>query len=104
MLIDDKNVKTQIWETVGQECFRAVAPAYYRGAVGALVVYDITPSQRFGRLSVKNASALSLPPITVEPSEHSSFMTSLHLNGRWLDDLNSGFFSLFDAKFKQIES
>ncbi|CAI0541379.1 unnamed protein product [Linum tenue] len=40
--IDGKEIKAQIWDTVGQERFRAVTSAYYRGAVGALVVYDIT--------------------------------------------------------------
>ncbi|XP_004492211.1 ras-related protein RABA5b [Cicer arietinum] len=40
--IDGKEVKAQIWDTAGQERFRAVTSAYYRGAVGALVVYDIS--------------------------------------------------------------
>ncbi|KAI4371748.1 hypothetical protein MLD38_010064 [Melastoma candidum] len=40
--VDDKVVKAQIWDTAGQERYRAITSAYYRGAVGALVVYDIT--------------------------------------------------------------
>ncbi|KAK7339074.1 hypothetical protein VNO77_19717 [Canavalia gladiata] len=40
--IDGKEVKAQIWDTAGQERFRAVTSAYYRGAVGALVAYDIS--------------------------------------------------------------
>ncbi|EYU40652.1 hypothetical protein ABFS82_14G057300 [Erythranthe guttata] len=40
--LDGKEVKAQVWDTAGQERFRAVTSAYYRGAVGALVVYDIT--------------------------------------------------------------
>ena len=40
--IDGKEIKAQIWDTAGQERFRAVTSAYYRGAVGALVVYDIS--------------------------------------------------------------
>ena len=47
MLISGKKVKTQIWETVGQERFRAVTPAYYRRAIGALIVYDITRISTF---------------------------------------------------------
>lgn len=45
--IDGKEVKAQIWDTAGQERFRAVTSAYYRGAVGALIVYDITRTTTF---------------------------------------------------------
>ncbi|KAG6516587.1 hypothetical protein ZIOFF_027053 [Zingiber officinale] len=47
MEINGKEVKTQIWDTAGQERFRAVTSAYYRGAVGALVVYDISRRTTF---------------------------------------------------------
>ncbi|CAN1278267.1 Ras-related protein RABA4d [Linum perenne] len=40
--IDNKTVKAQIWDTAGQERYRAVTSAYYRGAVGAMLVYDMT--------------------------------------------------------------
>ncbi|KAH9589174.1 Small GTPase [Trypanosoma melophagium] len=36
------SVKYEIWDTAGQERYRSLAPIYYRGACGALVVYDIT--------------------------------------------------------------
>ncbi|KAI9209000.1 GTPase [Polychytrium aggregatum] len=45
--IDGKNIKTQIWDTAGQERYRAITSAYYRGAVGALLVYDISKQQTF---------------------------------------------------------
>lgn len=39
--VEGKVVKAQIWDTAGQERYRAITSAYYRGAVGALLVYDI---------------------------------------------------------------
>lgn len=45
--IDGKTVKAQIWDTAGQERYRAITSAYYRGAVGALLVYDITNIESF---------------------------------------------------------
>ncbi|XP_068666883.1 ras-related protein RABA5d-like [Aristolochia californica] len=47
MDINGKEVKAQIWDTAGQERFRAVTSAYYRGAVGALIVYDISRQTTF---------------------------------------------------------
>ncbi|WMV35932.1 hypothetical protein MTR67_029317 [Solanum verrucosum] len=45
--VEGKTVKAQIWDTAGQERYRAITSAYYRGAVGALLVYDITKRQTF---------------------------------------------------------
>ena len=45
--MEGKTVKAQIWDTAGQERYRAITSAYYRGAVGALLVYDITKRQTF---------------------------------------------------------
>lgn len=61
--INGKEVKAQIWDTAGQERFRAVTSAYYRGAFGALLVYDISRRSTFESIT------------------------------RWLDELNSKLFS-----------
>ncbi|CAI9759990.1 unnamed protein product [Fraxinus pennsylvanica] len=45
--IDGKVIKAQIWDTAGQERYRAITSAYYRGAVGALLVYDVTRRSTF---------------------------------------------------------
>ncbi|CAI9301319.1 unnamed protein product [Lactuca saligna] len=51
LLIDGKMVKAQIWDTAGQERYRAVTSAYYRGAVGAMLVYDMTKRQSFDHMT-----------------------------------------------------
>jgi Ras-related protein Rab-2A len=49
--IEDKDIKLQIWDTAGQESFRSITRSYYRGAAGALLVYDITRRDTFTHLS-----------------------------------------------------
>uniref|UniRef100_UPI00358E5A9F ras-related protein Rab-2A n=1 Tax=Myxine glutinosa TaxID=7769 RepID=UPI00358E5A9F len=49
--IDGKQVKLQIWDTAGQESFRSITRSYYRGAAGALLVYDITRRDTFNHLT-----------------------------------------------------
>jgi small GTP-binding protein len=49
--VDDQNVKLQIWDTAGQERFRSVSRAYFRNAVGGVLVYDITKETSFDDLS-----------------------------------------------------
>eukprot|EP01083_Nonionella_stella_P161637 529707_1 len=50
--IEGQRVKLQIWDTAGQERFRTITTAYYRGAMGILLVYDITDEQSF--LNIRN--------------------------------------------------
>jgi len=49
--IDNRTIKAQIWDTAGQERYRAVTSAYYRGAVGAMLVYDMTKRQSFDHMA-----------------------------------------------------
>ena len=44
---DNAQIKTQIWDTAGQERYHAIISAYYRGACGAVIVYDITDKKTF---------------------------------------------------------
>ena len=45
--VDGEKVKLQIWDTAGQERFRSVSRAYFRNAVGAIVVFDLTSRESF---------------------------------------------------------
>ncbi|KAI3848453.1 hypothetical protein MKW92_022808 [Papaver armeniacum] len=48
--VGDKLIKAQIWDTAGQERFRAITSSYYRGALGAMLVYDLTRRATFDNL------------------------------------------------------
>ncbi|KAJ5079212.1 ras-related protein rab-11c [Anaeramoeba ignava] len=48
--IDGKTIKSQIWDTAGQERFLAITTAYYHGAVGALLIYDLANESTFESL------------------------------------------------------
>ncbi|CAA0333236.1 unnamed protein product [Arabidopsis thaliana] len=48
--VGDKIIKAQIWDTAGQERFRAITSSYYRGALGALLIYDITRRTTFDNI------------------------------------------------------
>ena len=43
----DKIVKVQVWDTAGQERYRSITNAYYRGAEGILIVFDLTQKESF---------------------------------------------------------
>ncbi|KAL0348205.1 UNVERIFIED_CONTAM: Ras-related protein RABA2a [Sesamum angustifolium] len=49
--VEGRTVKAQIWDTAGQERYRAITSAYYRGALGAVLVYDVTKPITFENVS-----------------------------------------------------
>ena len=49
--VDGNNVKLQIWDTAGQERFRSIAKAYFRSAIGVILVFDLTDRKSFEDLS-----------------------------------------------------
>ena len=65
MTFMDKRVRLQIWDTAGQERFQAVATAFYRGANGVMMCYDITNRSSFTHLDqwVERVRLQALPGI-----------------------------------------
>ncbi|CAD8164226.1 unnamed protein product [Paramecium pentaurelia] len=65
--VNQKKIKMQLWDTAGQERYRALTKGYYRGALGALIVFDITNSASFEALQewIKYARDYSKPSIQI---------------------------------------
>ncbi|KAM5355287.1 hypothetical protein ACJ41O_001933 [Fusarium nematophilum] len=62
-----KRIKLQLWDTAGTERFRSVSRSYYRGAAGAILVYDLTSHASFRGLQpfINDARALASPNLSV---------------------------------------
>ena len=60
-------IKAQIWDTAGQEKYKAITGAYYKGSKGALVVYDITQKKTFENIEkwVNDLKAAGDPKIII---------------------------------------
>jgi small GTP-binding protein len=60
--LPDSSVELQIWDTAGQETFRALTPLYYRGSTAAVLVYDSTNINSFENLPVWISTYLDVAP------------------------------------------
>ncbi|KAF2868819.1 P-loop containing nucleoside triphosphate hydrolase protein [Massariosphaeria phaeospora] len=62
-----KRIKLQLWDTAGTERFRSVSRSYYRGAAGAILIYDVSSWRSFEALKtfLDDARALAGPDLTV---------------------------------------
>ncbi|CAF4767416.1 unnamed protein product [Pieris macdunnoughi] len=63
--LDGVPIKLQIWDTAGQERFRTLTTAYYRGAMGIILMYDITNLESFNHLSywLRNIQEYASPDV-----------------------------------------
>ena len=50
IILNNKKIKVQIWDTAGEERYRSITSAYYKGAKGAFIVYDITRRNTFDNI------------------------------------------------------
>ena len=48
--LDGKIIKIQLWDTAGQERYKSITSAYFKGAKGAMIVYDLTRMESFESL------------------------------------------------------
>ncbi|OJD19994.1 hypothetical protein AJ78_00009 [Emergomyces pasteurianus Ep9510] len=46
-----KRMKLSLWDTAGQETYKSITRSYFRGASGALLVFDITRPSTFASLT-----------------------------------------------------
>lgn len=83
ILLDGERVQLHLWDTAGQERFRSMTLAYYRGAMGILLVYDVTDEQSFNSSflcprSISTSCDLSIsnkPCIALQISERGTQMS-----------------------------
>ena len=84
-----RRIKLQLWDTAGTERFRSVSRSYYRGAAGAILVYDVTSLASFNALPtfLSDARALASPNLTVILAGNKSDLAdgsqhqNIHING-----------------------
>ena len=49
---ENKNIKLDLWDTAGQERFKAIISTYYKGAQGAIFIFDITNNRSFEKMKI----------------------------------------------------
>lgn len=47
---DGHQIEIQIWDTAGQEQYRALSPVYFRSAAAAVIVFDVTNTESFNNV------------------------------------------------------
>ncbi|KAJ5189801.1 Small GTPase superfamily Ras type [Penicillium cf. griseofulvum] len=73
-----RRIKLQLWDTAGTERFRSVSRSYYRGAAGAILIYDVASYASFTSLPtfLMDARALASPNLSVILAGNKADLTS----------------------------
>ncbi|XP_050022311.1 ras-related protein Rab-8B-like [Alexandromys fortis] len=80
--LNGKEIKLQIWYTAGQERFLTITTAYYRGAMGIMLVYDITNKKSFDNIknwirSTKEHASSDVERMILGPGEMAQGLRTL---------------------------
>ena len=65
IMVKEKNIKIQIWDTAGQECFKSISRGYYKSSVCGIIVYDITSRESFNNIKAWVDECQSNGPRTI---------------------------------------
>lgn len=84
-----KRIKLQLWDTAGTERFRSVSRSYYRGAAGAILIYDVASHTSFRALPtfLADARALASPNLTVLLAGNKNDLVSEPTDEYWEESL-----------------
>ncbi|KAJ5580141.1 Ras-related protein RABA1b [Penicillium hispanicum] len=84
-----RRIKLQLWDTAGTERFRSVSRSYYRGAAGAILIYDVSSYASFASLPtfLMDARALASPNLTVLLAGNKSDLADATTNSDLPDEM-----------------
>ncbi|XP_065156802.1 ras-related protein Rab-8A [Atheta coriaria] len=98
--LDGVPIKLQIWDTAGQERFRTLTTAYYRGAMGILLLYDVTNLESFNHITYwlqnieENASPNVVTLLAGNKCESNDRMVDLDSGKKMADNFDLPFFEV----------
>lgn len=82
--VEQKHMKLSLWDTAGQETYKSVTRSYFRGASGALLVFDISRRPTFNHVQdwLNDLRQIAEPDIVVVLVGNKSDLTTGDENKR----------------------